>query len=230
MKKLFLFTGVCLALLVLVAGCAESNGAAVEIDAGMGAAAAASLTEARINGVVGAMEVMAVTDEVLTTEWDSMSHILTQFEQSTIPLVAWFALPDGSYYTVDAGKASANLTDRAYFPKVMAGQTVIGDLVVSKSTGRKAMVAVVPVIDGADVVGALGVSVYLEELSEIIAADMALPTDMVLYAVNGEDVIALHSDTGMLLEDASALDGGPERSASATCAMLGWTFTLGYAD
>ena len=230
MKKTSLFLGICLALPLLVAACGQGTGPAVQVSGEVGVSSAVALTEARIDGVVGSMDVMAVTDEVVSAEWDSMVNILTEFEETSISLVAWFALPDGSYYTVDAGKVSANLSDRAYFPKVMAGETVIGDLVVSKSTGRDVMVAVVPVMRGGDVIGALGVSVYLDELSQLIADDMELPDDMVLYAVNGDGLIALHTDANLIMEDSSALGGGPEQAVSKVSSLLEWTFTLGIIE
>ena len=230
MKKINLFLGICLALPVLAAACGEGTAPAVQVNGEVGVSSAVALTEARIDGVVGSMDIMAVTDEVVSAEWDSMVNILTEFEETSIPLVAWFALPDGSYYTVDAGKVSANISDRAYFPKVMAGETVIGNLVVSKSTGRDVMVAVVPVMSGGDVIGALGVSVYLDQLSQLIADDMELPDDMVLYAVNGDGLIALHTDANLIMEDSSALGGGPEQAVSKVSSLLGWTFTLGLIE
>lgn len=230
MKKINLFLGICLALPVLAAACGEGTAPAVQVNGEVGVSSAVALTEARIDGVVGSMDIMAVTDEVVSAEWDSMVNILTEFEETSIPLVAWFALPDGSYYTVDAGKVSANISDRAYFPKVMAGETVIGNLVVSKSTGRDVMVAVVPVMSGGDVIGALGVSVYLDQLSQLIAGDMELPDDMVLYAVNGDGLIALHTDANLIMEDSSALGGGPEQAVSKVSSLLGWTFTLGLIE
>ena len=230
MKKINLFLGICLALPVLAAACGQGTDPAVQVNGEVGVSSAVALTEARIDGVVGSMDIMAVTDEVVSAEWDSMVNILTEFEETSIPLVAWFALPDGSYYTVDAGKVSANISDRAYFPKVMAGETVIGNLVVSKSTGRDVMVAVVPVMSGGDVIGALGVSVYLDQLSQLIADDMELPDDMVLYAVNGDGLIALHTDANLIMEDSSALGGGPEQAVSKVSSLLGWTFTLGLIE
>ena len=230
MKKINLFLGICLALPVLAAACGQGTDPAFLVNGEVGVSSAVALTEARIDGVVGSMDIMAVTDEVVSAEWDSMVNILTEFEETSIPLVAWFALPDGSYYTVDAGKVSANISDRAYFPKVMAGETVIGNLVVSKSTGRDVMVAVVPVMSGGDVIGALGVSVYLDQLSQLIADDMELPDDMVLYAVNGDGLIALHTDANLIMEDSSALGGGPEQAVSKVSSLLGWTFTLGLIE
>ena len=229
MKKVSLLMGSCLALLLLAVGCGGCDESAVQIDAEVGVSAAVALTEARVEGLVGTMEVMALTDEVKSADWDNMVDMLTKFELANIPLLAWFVLPDGSYYTVDAGLASGNLSDRPYFPRVMAGEVVVGDLLVSKATGVKSMMATVPVKDNGEVVGALGVSVFLEQLSQLTAADLQLSDDMVLYAVNGDGVIALHSDTDLVMENASALDV-PEQAVSQTSTLLGWTFTLGVAE
>ena len=228
-KKVSLFMGSCLALLLLAVGCGGCDESAVQIDGKVGVSAAVALTEARVEGLVGTMEVMALTDEVQSADWDNMVDMLTKFELSNIPLLAWFALPDGSYYTVDAGLASGNLSDRPYFPRVMAGEVVIGDLLVSKATGVKSMMATVPVKDNGEVVGALGVSVFLEQLSQLTAADLQLSDDMVLYAVNGDGVIALHTDTALIMENSSALDI-PEQAVSQTSTLLGWTFTLGVEE
>jgi hypothetical protein len=228
-KKVNLFMGVCLGLILLTVGCGGCNEAAVRLDGAVGVSAAVALTEARVEGLVGTMEVMALTDEVKSAEWDNMADMLTRFEQSSIPLLAWFALPNGSYYTVDVGLASGNLSDRAYFPRVMAGEVVIGDLLVSKSTGVKSMMATVPVEDNGAIVGALGVSIFLEELSALTAADLELPNDMVLYAVNEDGVIALHIDPDLIMENSSALDV-PDEVVSQTSTLLGWTFTLGVEE
>lgn len=228
-KKASSFMCGCLALLLLVVGCGGCDESAGRLDGQVGVAAAVALTEARIEGLVSTMEVMALTDEVRSAQWDNMSEMLTRFERSSIPLLAWFALPNGSYYTVDIGLASGNLSDRDYFPRVMAGEMVIGDLVVSKSTGLRSMVAAVPVEDNGEVVGVLGVSVFLEELSALVAADTGLSGEIVLYAVNDGGKVALHTDTALIMEDSSAIEM-PDTVFSQVSSLLGWTFTLGFVE
>jgi uncharacterized protein YkvS len=49
---------------------------------------------------------------------------------------------------------------------------------------------------------------------------------MVLYAVNEDGVIALHTDTDLIMGNASDLDI-PEKAVSQASSLLGWTFTLG---
>ena len=227
MRQKALYLGICLLVVVIIVGIIAGFESEQKIDTEMGVSAAVALTEARVEGLVTSMQVMALTDEVKSADWAVMEPLLAEFEDNSIPLVAWFALPDGSYYTVDAGLASGNLSDREYFPKVMEGETVIGDLIVSKSTGKESTVATVPVKDGNDVIiGALGVSIYLDELSQSIVTDLGLSDDMVFYAVNADDVIALHSDSEMIMGNVSQPDLCD--SESATSSLLGWTFYLGY--
>jgi len=227
MRKAALYLGVCLLIVVAIVAIVEGIGNKTKFNTETGVSAAVALTEARAEGLLTSMQVMAITDEVKSADWDTMRPLLAEFEDDSIPLVAWFAFPDASYYTVDAGLASGNLSDREYFPVVMGGDTAVGYTVVSKSTGKESTVVAVPVKDGNDVIGALGASVYLDELSQSIVNDLGLSHDMVFYAVDENDVIALHNDTDMIMENASEqADLSDANSEIST--VLGWTFYLGY--
>jgi len=225
MRKAALYLGICLLIVVAIVAIVGGFGSEGKVETEMGVTAAVALTEARVESIVTSMQIMALTDEVKSADWDTMEPLLAEFKDNSIPLVAWFALPDASYYTVDSGLASGNLSDRVYFPKVMSGEIAIGDLIVSKSTGIKSTVAVVPVKDGNDVIGALGASIYLDELSQSIVTDLGLSDDMVFYAVNADGMIALHSDADMIMGNVSQPD--LSNSKSATSSLLGWTFYLG---
>jgi hypothetical protein len=227
MKQKALYLGICLLIVVVIAVIVTGFGSKENADTETGVSAAVALTEARIEGLVTSMQVMALTDEVKSVDWAMIEPLLTELEENSIPLVAWFVLPDASYYTVDVGLASGNLSDREYFPVVMDGEVAVGYTVVSKSTGKESTVAAVPVKDGNEVIGALGASIYLEELSQSIVTDLGLSDDMVFYAVNADDVIALHSDAAMIMEEASEQSALSD-AKSATSSVLGWTFYLGY--
>ena len=209
MRKLILVSVACLALLVACLGCGKeattSSSAVFTIDGEMGLAAGIALTENHIQSLLNTMQVLAMTEEVKAGSWEGMQGLLNRFSQDQVPAAVWFVLPDGSYYTVEVGKASGNLSDRSYFPKVMSGATVIGDLVVSKSTGKKSVIAAVPVKNAGQVVGALGVSVYLDDLSKILVEELQLPDNMVFYAVDDLGYIALHSDPQWLMQKAADL-------------------------
>lgn len=63
---------------------------------------------------------------------------------------------------------NVNLADRDYFRPVMQGETVISDLVVSRSTGDLVFVAATPVRDGSEIVGLLGASINMSAIIDIL--------------------------------------------------------------
>ena len=230
MKKWALYLGLCILIVVVIVAIVvgDSNSKQeIVIDPTMSVPAAIALTEAHVGGIATSMQVIALTDEAGSADWDTIEPLLAELEDGSIPLVAWFALPDGSYYTVDAGLVDGNLGDRDYFPVVMGGEAVIGDLIVSKSTGRESMVVTVPVQDGSDVVGALGTSIYLDDMSQVIVDDLQLSSEIVFYAISDDDVIALHSDSEMIMKNASEQDELPCQ-ISYSSGLLDWTFVIGY--
>lgn len=202
-----LMWGISLVVLVAVLGSvketrAQTGSAAFTIDGRVGVSAAIALADGHIQSMVSSLQLLAMTEEVGSGNWKRMVGLLAKFKEGQIPSVVFYALPDGSYYTVEKGKTDQNIKDRAYFPKVMAGKVPIGDLVVSRSTGKKVMVAAVPVKNGGKVIGALGVSVHLDKMSELLARDLQLPPNMVLYAIDGKQgTTALHSVTRLIFEE-----------------------------
>ena len=196
----------------------------------VGASAAAGLADTYVEGLIRTMVVLAATAPVKAAYWDGMFSLLETFQGASLPMATWFVLPDGSYHTVDGGKSSANLSDRAYFPIVMSGQIATGYLVVSRSTGRVSMVTAVPVISGGEIVGALGVSLFMDAFSAVIAEDLSLPEGVLFYVVTEDGTIALHSDVDLLQAGVSAAGVIAEDTATVTSALLGWTFGVGPAE
>ena len=192
--------------------------------------AAVGLAETYVEGLIRTMVVLAATAPVKAGTWDGMFHLLETFQEASLPMATWFALPDGSYYTVDVGPASANLSDRDYFPVVMSGRIATGYFVVSRSTGRVSMVTAVPVTSDGEIVGALGVSLFLDSFSRAIAEDLALPDGVLFYAATPDGQIALHSNPDLLQADVSEAGVVAEDTATLVSPLLGWTFEVGPAD
>lgn len=226
MKKVISVVGVCLALLVAALGCG-GNKETDKMDIKMGVSALVALADSHIASYVNSMEALALTQEVQSGDWDEMVGLLTIVEQSQVQGTMWFVLPDGSYFTVELGKTNQNLSDRAYFPSLMAGNNVLGDLVTSKSTGKKSLIAAVPVKREGEVIGGLGTSIFLDGLSTTLAEELDLPDDMVFYATNKEGNVALHSDTELILAENPDL---PKHVVSETSPLTGWRFALGFQD
>jgi len=208
------------------AGVADSE-SFLEAGSDVAVSAAVALTEAHLGNLLVMMGILASTADLKVGMWGGMQDLLSRFELLPISFNAWFLLPDGSYYKVETGLTGSNLAERTYFPKVMAGETTVGDLVVSKSTGRKSMVMTVPIERNSEVIGALGATVYLDDFSQQIADALALPEGVLFYAYDLDGVIALHSDVERLMEDASEAGVDPSTSVSAVSSSFGWTFVVG---
>lgn len=224
MKKIVGMLGVCLILLVLACGCTVKE-ISPETKLEMGVAGLVALTDSHIENCLNTLEVLAATEEVKSGDWEIMLPLLTKADEVMIPGPKWFGLPDGSYYVVGMGKTDQNIADRAYFPVVMSGSNTYSELVVSKATGEKALVVAVPVIREGEVIGILGISVFLEDLSGIIGEQLNLSDDMVFYAVTAENQVALHTDKEMILGDKPE---SPENSVDLIAPFTGWRITLGY--
>ena len=176
-----------------------------------------SLVDARLQQVVGALDALAAEGPVQSGDWEAMKSLLADAQAKGPHGTYWFARPDGSYFTVDKGLVGQTLSDRPYFSVVMGGKNVVGDLVVSRSTGKKAIVIAEPVKVEGRVVGAIGASLFAEEFSAALAEDLKLADGEAFFAVNAEGKAAVHSDAAKVFEDVSA-DG----VETATSPLTGW--------
>ena len=225
-RKVFGILGLCLVLLVAASGCG-GNEQADRMDTIVGVSALVALADSHISSYANALEALAITQEVQSGDWEEMVGLLTKVEQDQVLGTMWFVLPDGSYFTVEQGETGENLSDRAYFPGLMAGNKVLGNLVVSKSTGKKSLIAASPVVREGTVIGGLGSSIFLDDLSNTLAEELALPDDMVFYATTEDGEVALHSDTQLIFETSPVL---AKNVVYETSPLTGWRFALGYKD
>jgi hypothetical protein len=158
-----------------------------------------ALAEENIAGTLRGLKVLSVTKEVKSGDWEGMKGLLSEFNNGGIHAAAvWYARTDGQYYTVEKGFTDQNLSDRPYFSQLMAGKPVVGDLVISKSTGKRAVIVAVPIRKDGKVVGALGVSLSAGEVSRMLQEKMALPGDMVFYALDAQGQCSLNKETSRL--------------------------------
>jgi hypothetical protein len=158
-----------------------------------------ALGEGHVEGVLRGLKLMAATEEAQSGEWGKMKVLLAAFGESGIKAAAvWFVKPDGSYYTVEKGLTGLNLSDRPYFPGLMAGKEVTGDLVLSKSTGRRTAIVAVPVRKNGRIIGALGASLSVAEISGMIDEKMGLPENVIFYAIDQEGRTSLHRVSALL--------------------------------
>jgi len=152
------------------------------------------LVDENLAQVHHALELLAQCAEVRSGQWDKMQGIIQAAPLSSLPQVLWFVLPDGTYYTSEKGLVSQKLNDRPYFPMLMAGQRVMGDLVVSKSTGKKSIIVAVPVQHGGKIIGGVGASIFVDDLSQALNSILKAPDDLVFYGLSPDGLTVFHRD------------------------------------
>jgi hypothetical protein len=164
------------------------------------------IADGRLQAAAGGLAVAARSEEARAASWERVKPLLEVVQTYFGPSTAWFAAPDGRFSTVEKGPAGS-IADRPYFPKVMAGETSIGRLVVSRSTGEQVAIVAVPVKDGARVVGAVGASVRLDWLNATVKHSLELPDGCAFFALDADGVTALHTDGHRIFSEPLNLGG-----------------------
>jgi hypothetical protein len=131
----------------------------------------------------------------------------------------WFAQPDGSYATTEIGPTDKNLQDRPYFPKVLAGQDIVGNLVISKSTGEKAIIIATPVARQGQVIGVIGVSLSARSISQMVIDRVGMPDSLTFYALDSRGQTAIHKDPKEMFQYPSDM-GAPSLKSAIQIILL----------
>lgn len=158
---------------------------------------------------------LAGLPDVQSADWSRMKGVVGRFQAALKDSgVYWFALPDGRYYTVEQGLVGRTLSDRPYFPAVMSGRPAVGNLVKSRSTGRKSAVVVLPVRgNGGRIVGGLGASIFLDKLAGRLSAALSLPEGTFFYALAPDGMTALHLKQDLVFDNPLSKDSPSMRIA-----------------
>ena len=174
---------------------------AVTVDGSVALASLMSLADGHLRKMADFLETLAA-GPARSGNWSRIRDPLADIGRHNVPAVLWFARPDGSYWTVDQGRTSENLASRPYFPGLMAGQPVLGSLVVSRSTGRNTAIVAVPVRrpDGR-IVGALGSSIHLDSLSLQLAQEMDLPRHIHFFSIDSTPRGALNRNVRLIFTE-----------------------------
>lgn len=208
-------------------------------------------TDGRLTPVLRVYQVLAITSEAQSGDWQKIMPLLSALEAQAPDARTWYALTDGSYYTVVDGLTTGNLKSRTYFPDVLAGRTSVGSTVVSLSTGKNAAIVAVPVMKQGSVSGILGASVYMDTLTDTLR--QTIPEPFVFYAIDKEGKFAIHSDKGQISRDTGTIgiassygqalavikaqesgsisydDGGTlYKAAFRTSPLTGWRFVVAW--
>ena len=213
LSYLLILSALCIPTLGVAQPSAEAAAPAEE-DANSLLSAFISYTDLRVRSVQRSVEILAATPEVRSANWSNMKGLLKGYQESDEGLIVWYARPDGTYYTADKGLMDKTLTDRTYFPDLMSGMRIMGALVVSKATGQRSAIIAVPVEANDKVVGAVGVSLFLDKLSEQISAALDLRSGIGFFALAPNGLTTLHRKTDRHFLDPRELGSATLKTAA----------------
>jgi len=163
------------------------------------------------------LQLIAATPEASQGDWPGIKRYLAMIP-NRLPGVWFYVLPDGNYYSLDKDFTNLNLRDRAYFKDLFEGKPVLGYPVFSRSSGKKSAVVAAPIWKDGKVSGALGVSVYLDELHHRLNADLGLGDGYTWFAVNSEGLTMLDTEADFIFMN--ALTQSPASLKDAIVAAL----------
>ncbi|HEX6315945.1 MAG TPA: hypothetical protein VFZ73_13840 [Gemmatimonadaceae bacterium] len=184
------------------------------VDGRVALASLVSLADGHLQQIVNHFQVLARTADAQAGDWNRISSRLADVEQVNVSGLFWYALADGSYWSVAQGQAAGNLSDRSYWPTLMDGHVVLGDLVASKATGKCSAIVAVPVRnENGHILAVLGASVYLDSLSLLLKREIDLQPHEIFFSVDATPIGALQDDPEEIFLDPYALDE-PELEAA----------------
>lgn len=168
------------------------------LDGDVGLSSLIALSDGHLQKLEQMLELVAGSETARSGDWPRIRSALAPLRSANVPAVLWFALPDGTYWTLESGRQKNRLADRSYWPKLLAKRNVLGDLVVSKSTRRTAAIVAVPIVTGSRLNGVLGASVYLDKYSAQLKREMRLPNGTIFYSFDANALVAINWDPRLI--------------------------------
>jgi methyl-accepting chemotaxis protein len=179
----------------------------VMVDGRVALRAVQGLVEEHLAGILRLEKVLAATSDARSARWEALKPALKILDETMgTDAAVWFALPDGRYYTVAGDLATETLQGRDYFPRLLAGEDVLGSLIISRSTGHRSIVVATPIIENQQIVGAIGVSIRTRLISRLVDQHSRFPENLYFYALARDQQIAIHRHPDKLFKHPAEID------------------------
>jgi len=159
---------------------------------------AAGHIETQLNNAMTSIQMIAGTPEAQKGDWEGIKKYLKPL-QKNLPGVYFYVLPNGDYYSVDRDFTNLNLKSREYFNNLFSGKQIKGFPVVGRSSGKKSIVLATPVYTKDKISGAIGISVYLDQLSDEITRLMTLNDYYTWFVIRSDGNTLLNRNHGFIL-------------------------------
>lgn len=154
--------------------------------------------EERINEI----KTYANNSMVESMDWDKMSDYLSEEIRKKSTEYYGFIVADrtGNYRTT-VNNENGNIFDRDYFKFSIDGKTIVSSPVISKTTGKKALIITTPIVVDNEVKGIFGVGVDLIKLYDVFNKSQKGEDGKVSYIVDKNGTIVVHPKKELIYKE-----------------------------
>lgn len=172
------------------------------------------------------LERIAASPAATEGKWLGIKQQLEMIPER-FPGVWFYVLPDGNYYSLERDYTNLNLKDRGYFESLFSGNRILGYPIFSRSTGKKSAVMAAPIIVDGKVTGAMGLSVYLDELHSRINDNLGIIGNFTWFTVNSDGLTMLDMDSDYIFMN-TLTEAPPSMSRSISQALMATQGEISY--
>lgn len=155
----------------------------------------AMLVESRMETLLKELSTLALQEEIASMDLEQQISTLKEELASTSFLDLAIVQQNGTATYTDGSEA--DLADREYITKALAGQANISDVIISKVTGQPVIMVAAPIKEGDTVVGVLIGRRDGNTLSEI-ATDAGHGKNGYAYMINRDGTIIAHANSELV--------------------------------
>jgi len=168
---------------------------------------AAKLTESRVDQQKNALEIIAKIKDIESMDWEIQRPILQEQVKDSAFLDMGIVSTSGKATYSDG--TSAELGERDYIKKALAGETNVSDVLLSKVTNSLVLMYATPIENNGRVVGALIGRRDGNAISNIME-DIKYGENGYAYAINDSGVVIGHKNRDMVFEQYNPIERAKE--------------------
>ncbi|MDF2889859.1 MAG: sensor-containing diguanylate cyclase/phosphodiesterase [Clostridia bacterium] len=154
-------------------------------------------------GKINEITIYSNTSVVKTMDWLVIEPYLRSEISTKLDIYDHIFVADaaGNYSTTLKANAG-NVSDRKYFSKVMKGNTVVSEPVISRTTGNQISVIAVPIKDiNGKIIGLIGGALNLTKLNNFIANSAISHQDSYSYIIDKQGMIISYPDKSYIMKE-----------------------------